>query len=100
MPLYSKFSLTLDNFMSMKMYETLVIRDGMTFQKMIRIVTIGMIKPLSKLSKEKPHNIKSLEMNVFHQLILCSQEAKSINEKGYKGPTIYKVQGASVIRFR
>ena len=68
MCLYPKLSPTLDRLMSMEIYEKLIT---MTFQKMIRIVSIGMMKPLSKLPKEKLQNIKSLEMEVFHQLVLC-----------------------------
>ena len=66
LPLYSNFSPTLDRFMIMDMYEALVTKDGMTFQKMRRIMSIGMTKTLCKLPKETLQNIQSLEMEVFH----------------------------------
>ena len=67
---------------------------------MIRITSIGMIKVLCNLPKETLQNIQSLEMEVFHQMVLCAQEAKNINEKNYKGANITKMGNAFILYFR
>ena len=80
-PLYSKYTPTLDPLMPMEAYETIFKNDGMFFEKFLRLVGIGMMKILAELSKEDLNKVNCFQAEVYNQIVLCTQKAQEINKK-------------------
>ena len=66
LPLYSKYVPTSEHVMEMNAYENLICQDGMSFEKLIRLTAIGMMKVLVSLPKGKLHQIEPCEAEVFN----------------------------------
>ena len=60
----------------MEAYETLITKYGMYFEKFLRLVAIGMVKILGKLSKKELNNITCFEAEIYNQIVICAQEAQ------------------------
>ena len=56
---------TLGPLMPMEAYETLITKDGMYFEKFLRLVAIVMFKILGKLSKEELNKITCFEAEIL-----------------------------------
>ena len=84
----------------MKAYESLICQYVMAFEKLIRLITIGMMKVLGCVPKEKLHQIESFDTEEFRQLVICAQKAKAINVRNYKGINVTKTANAFTVTLR
>ena len=80
-------------------YQKLITLPGITFRKLLRLTSMGLLKYLST----QPANLLNglnLKFEAFHQLILSSQVEFPIDPKSYTKSSVSTVSGGYVVTLR
>ena len=77
-------------------YDKLITLPGILFNKLIRMISVGLFKYLSKQPADFLNGL-DLKGESFHQLILADQRECTIDPKTYKKSTVTCIRGAWVV---